>query len=125
MSSKKIQLKHFLVFVLSLVFSIFVYGCSGSGSSSSGGGNTPPAVITSISIINAPEYLDFNKEYQLEIDKPELNIKKLTLIYIDHNNKVSEHEVQYLKKDVERMLKHYKKMLKQTMTLDRDKPIVF
>ena len=59
MSSKKIQLKHFLVFVLSLVFSIFVYGCSGSGSSSSGGGNTPPAVITSISIINAPEYLDF------------------------------------------------------------------
>ena len=75
MSSKKIQLKHFLVFVLSIVFSVFVYGCSGSGSSSSsGGGNTPPAVITSISIINAPEYLDFNKEYQLEIDKPELNI---------------------------------------------------
>ena len=74
MFSKKIQLKHFLVFVLSLVFSIFVYGCSGSGSSSSGGGDTPPAVITSISIINAPEYLDYGEEYQLMTDRPELNI---------------------------------------------------
>ena len=63
--------------------------------------------------------------YLLQQIKPELNIKKLTLIYINHDNEVSEHEVQYLKTDVIRMLKHYKKMLKQTMTLDRDKPIVF
>ena len=75
MFAKKFRLKHFFIFVLSIVFSVFVYGCSGSGSSSSsGGGNTPPAVITSISIINAPEYLDYGKEYQLMTDRPELNI---------------------------------------------------
>ncbi|MDT3694283.1 MAG: Ig-like domain-containing protein [Mucispirillum sp.] len=76
MFAKKFRLKHFFIFVLSIVFSVFVYGCSGSGSSSSssGGGNTPPIVVESISITNAPEYLDFNTEYQLEIDKPELNI---------------------------------------------------
>ena len=63
--------------------------------------------------------------YLLQQIKPELNIKKLTLIYINHDNEVSEHEVQYLKTDVIRMLKHYKNLLKQTMTLDRDKPIEF
>lgn len=63
--------------------------------------------------------------YLLQQIKPELNIKKLTLIYINHDNEVSEHEVQYLKTDVIRMLKHYKKTIKQTMTLDRDKPIEF
>ena len=89
MFSKKIQLKHFLVFVLSIVFSIFVYGCSGSGSSSSGGGDTPPAVITSISIINAPEYLHYGEEYQLMTDRPELNImwesSNQDLLEIDNN----------------------------------------
>lgn len=63
--------------------------------------------------------------YLLQQIKPELNIKKLTLIYINHDNEVSEHEVQYLKTDVIRMLKHYKNLLKQTMILDRDKPIEF
>lgn len=63
--------------------------------------------------------------YLLQQIKPELNIKKLTLIYIDHNDKVTEHEVEYLKNDVERMLKHYKKTLKQTISIDRDRPIVF
>ena len=97
MFSKKIQLKHFLVFVLSLVFSIFVYGCSGSGSSSSGGGDTPPAVITSISIINAPEYLDYGEEYQLMTDRPELNIMWDTsnqdLLEIDNNGLIRAKDV--------------------------------
>ena len=97
MFSKKIQLKHFLVFVLSLVFSIFVYGCSGSGSSSSGGGNTPPAVITSISIINAPEYLDYGEEYQLMTDRPELNIMWDTsnqdMLEIDNNGLIRAKDV--------------------------------
>lgn len=97
MFSKKIQLKHFLVFVLSLVFSIFVYGCSGSGSSSSGGGNTPPAVITSISIINAPEYLDYGEKYQLMTDRPELNIMWDTsnqdLLEIDNNGLIRAKDV--------------------------------
>lgn len=97
MFSKKIQLKHFLVFVLSLVFSIFVYGCSGSGSSSSGGGDTPPAVITSISIINAPEYLDYGKEHQLMTDRPELNImwesSNQDLLEIDNNGLIRAKDV--------------------------------
>lgn len=71
MSVKKFQLKYFFIFVLSLIFSVFVYGCS---SSSSSGGNTPTVEVDNISIINAPEYIYFNTEYQLEIDKPELNV---------------------------------------------------
>lgn len=63
--------------------------------------------------------------YLLQQIKPELNIKKLTLIHIDHNDKITEYSVDYLKNDVERMLKHYKKLLKQTTILDRDRPIIF
>ena len=33
-------------------------------------------------------------------------------IHIDHNDKITEYTVDYLKNDVERMLKHYKKLLK-------------
>ena len=96
MSAKKIQLKFFLIFVLSIMLCLFLSSCSGS-SSSSGGGDTPPAVITSISIINAPEYLDFNTEYQLEIDKPELNIMWDTsnqdLLEIDDNGLIRAKDV--------------------------------
>lgn len=63
--------------------------------------------------------------YLLQQIKPELNIKKLMLIHIDHDDKITEYTVDYLKNDVERMLKHYKKLLKQTTILDRDRPIVF
>lgn len=96
MSAKKIQLKFFLIFVLSIMLCLFLSSCSGS-SSSSGGGDTPPAVITSISIINAPEYLDYGKEYQLEIDKPELNIMWDTsnqdLLEIDNNGLIRAKDV--------------------------------
>ena len=63
--------------------------------------------------------------YLLQQINPELNIKKLMLIHIDHDDKITEYTVDYLKNDVERMLKHYKKLLKQTTVLDRDRPIVF
>ena len=46
-------------------------------------------------------------------------------IHIDHNNHISEHECDYLKSDVERMLKHYKRDVKIKSELDLDKPIVF
>lgn len=96
MSAKKIQLKFFLIFVLSIMLCLFLSSCSGS-SSSSGGGDTPPAVITSISIINAPEYLDYGEEYQLEIDKPELNIMWDTsnqdLLEIDNNGLIRAKDV--------------------------------
>lgn len=100
MSAKKIQLKFFLIFVLSIMLCLFLSSCSGSSSSSggsSGGGNTPPIVVESISITNAPEYLEFNTEYQLEIDKPELNIMWDTsnqdLLEIDNNGLIRAKDV--------------------------------
>ena len=96
MSAKKIQLKFFLIFVLSIMLCLFLSSCSGS-SSSSGGGDTPPAVITSISIINAPEYLDYGEEYQLKTDRPELNIMWDTsnqdLLEIDNNGLIRAKDV--------------------------------
>ena len=96
MSAKKIQLKFFLIFVLSIMLCLFLSSCSGS-SSSSGGGNTPPAVITSISIINAPEYLNYGEEYQLKTDRPELNIMWDTsnqdLLEIDNNGLIRAKDV--------------------------------
>ncbi len=50
--------------------------------------------------------------YLLQQINPEFNIKLLKLIHVDHNDKVTEYEVEYLKEDVELMLKHYKKQLK-------------
>lgn len=88
MFAKKFRLKHSLIFVLSIVFSIFVYGCS-SSSSSSGGGGTPPVDVKSISITNAPEYLNHGEEYQLEIDVPGLSVNwetsYINLLEIDNN----------------------------------------
>lgn len=40
---------------------------------------------------------------------PNFNIKKLMLIHYDHEGNVTEHEVDYMKDHVERMLKDYKK----------------
>ena len=100
MSAKKIQLKFFLIFVLSIMLCLFLSSCSGSSSSSgvsSGGGDTPPAVITSISIINAPEYLNYGEEYQLMTDRPELNIMWDTsnqdLLEIDNNGLIRAKDV--------------------------------
>lgn len=102
MSAKKIQLKFFLIFVLSIMLCLFLSSCSGSSSSSSsggssGGGDTPPAVITSISIINAPEYLHYGEEYQLMTDRPELNIMWDTsnqdLLEIDNNGLIRAKDV--------------------------------
>lgn len=42
---------------------------------------------------------------------PEFVIKKLMLIHYDHSGKVTEHEVPYLRSEVERMCKDYKKHL--------------
>ena len=63
--------------------------------------------------------------YLLQKINPNFNIKKLVLIHIDHINHISEHECDYLKSDVERMLKHYKRDVKIKSELDLDKPIVF
>lgn len=49
----------------------------------------------------------------LQKHNPLFNIKILLLIHIDHSNTVTNYECEYLKTDVERMLGHYKKQIKQ------------
>lgn len=63
--------------------------------------------------------------YLLQQINPNFIIKSLQLYHIDHDGKSKTYHLDYLKDDVVRMLKHYKKILKQTSVLDRDKPIVF
>ena len=63
--------------------------------------------------------------YLLQKINPNFNIKRLVLIHIDHSNHITEHECDYLKSDVETMLKHYKRDIKIKSELDLDKPIVF
>ena len=58
-------------------------------------------------------------------DNPEFNIKSLTIIHYDHNDKVTFYDLPYLEKDVERMLAYYKgKMLKEEM-YEKLKPIEY
>ena len=63
--------------------------------------------------------------YLLQQINPEFNIKSLKLIHIDHNNRESEYEIEYIKDTVEIMLKHYKKQLKIQQELERDATIKF
>ena len=62
--------------------------------------------------------------YLLQTLHPEFIIKGLKLIHIDWGQKETEYEVPYLKEDVERMLKHYKRQLKIEQELDRLKPAI-
>ena len=50
-----------LLITLCIFFVLCMSGCSSSGSSSSGGAQTD---VKSISIINAPEYLNYGEEYR-------------------------------------------------------------
>ncbi len=63
--------------------------------------------------------------YLLQQINPEFNIKLLKLIHIDHNNKQTDYELEYMKERVEIMLKHYKKQLKIKMELNRNTPVKF
>lgn len=56
---------------------------------------------------------------------PELNVKSLTIIHYDHKDKMTLYSLDYLEKDVERMLAYYKgKMLKEEM-YEKLKPIEY
>lgn len=61
--------------------------------------------------------------YMLQILRPELNIKKLIIYHIDHDGNETMHECKYLKKEVIRMLNHYKKQVKVQQQLNKNKPI--
>ena len=62
--------------------------------------------------------------YLLQQINPKYNIKGLKLVHIDHDNKQHEYDVEYLKDDVERMLKHYKRELKKKAELNKLKPVI-
>lgn len=55
---------------------------------------------------------------------PKYNILRLTIHWIDHDGKESFIEVPYMKDEVEKMLKDYKKKLKIQRALDKDKPYI-
>lgn len=55
--------------------------------------------------------------------RPELNIKGLYIIHIARDGSETRYEVPYLKKEVIRMLNHYKKSIKIQQQLDKNKPI--
>ena len=82
--------KILLLITLCIFFVLCMSGCSSSGSSSSGGAKH-------ISIINAPEYLNYGEEYQLMTDRPELNIMWDTsnqdLLEIDNNGLIRAKDV--------------------------------
>lgn len=62
--------------------------------------------------------------YLLQQIKPELNCKGLMLIHIDkETGQETKYPVEYLKDDVERMLKHFKKQQKIKSELNKIKPI--
>jgi len=63
--------------------------------------------------------------WMLQMLNPDFVIKQLTLIHIDHDGNVTEHEVPYLKKDVERMCKDYKKQIILEGRKNARKPIEF
>lgn len=62
--------------------------------------------------------------YMIQQINPELDVKSLKLIHIDREGKQTVYEVEYLKKEVETMIKHYAKQLKMSEALDRDKPYI-
>lgn len=62
--------------------------------------------------------------YLLQQINPEFIIDDLMIYHIDHDGHERSYHVDYLKDDVERMLRHYKKKIKMKMELDKDKPIV-
>ena len=63
--------------------------------------------------------------WMLQKLNPDFVIKKLLLIHYDHNGNVTEHELDYLKDDVERMCKHWKKQCILEEIKEKRKPIEF
>lgn len=56
---------------------------------------------------------------------PEYEIEELRIIHFTHDGDVNEYVLDYLKSDVERLLKHYKKQLMLKQYEDDNKPVIF
>lgn len=63
--------------------------------------------------------------WMLQKINPDFVIKKLILVHYDHAGNVTEHEVEYLKEDVERMCKYWKKQSALEEIKAKRQPIEF
>lgn len=63
--------------------------------------------------------------WMLQMINPKFNIKKLVLIHHDHSGNITEHEVNYMKDDVIRMCKWYKRQKMLNDIKDKRKKIEF
>lgn len=63
--------------------------------------------------------------YLLQLINPKFNVKKLMIIYFDHDGNEKHYELEYKKKDVEQMLKFYEKELILKEKKDLRKPIEY
>lgn len=63
--------------------------------------------------------------WMLQQINPDFVVKKLILVHYDHSGNVTEHEVEYLKDDVERLLKYHRKQCVLEELRDKRKPIEF
>lgn len=61
--------------------------------------------------------------WMLEKLNPQFNIKLLKLLHIDGNNVETDYELNYIKEDIERLLKHYKASLKVKADKEANKRI--
>ena len=61
--------------------------------------------------------------YLIEHNYPNLKVKRLILNHIDHDGNQTLYDCEYLKDDVERLLKHFKKQQKIHEELERIKPV--
>ena len=56
---------------------------------------------------------------------PEFKIQDLIIVHYDHDNKETIYHLEYLKDEVEKMLKHYKKSLLHNRQLSKYKKIEY
>lgn len=63
--------------------------------------------------------------WMIQKNNPDLQIEKLILVHYDHKGNVTEHEVDYLKEDVERFMNYWKKRVKVERQKEKRKPIEF
>ena len=63
--------------------------------------------------------------WMIEKMNPNFNIKDLIIVHYDHNNKQTIYHLEYLKEDVEKMLRHYKKETLHNKQISKYKKIEY
>lgn len=63
--------------------------------------------------------------WMLQQINPEFVVKKLMIIHYDHKGNVSNHDIEYLKQDVERMIKYNERLVKLENSKAKRAPILY